>query len=378
MKVPSPIGGLNFRDAKNRLPPTDAKKLDNWIPDSGYCRIRESGSEQANVGPAIIPECAPYDCEAYEDQLAEYDMDTLVGWSLSAEKSEHVNPFFPNSEWQGFFSDGSGTATWLSDHTDSVLVSADPAIDPCGGPARRTVRWNSTVSDRTVVLQKNDVAEFNTVAMVIEMDTLRSSVLTGGGEFQLIRVGRNYKVTRPSGGDLSFRPTIDIYAQRYTPAGGASLSGIRVRVLSDGFPDTWTDLGAAPSGPAHLTVYAVADGPGWVYQDNSPFTNRYFFTISNLKVVVNIVPLSGAPLTYSVPSTTVQTVNGYFDFGEGPPTFIPQPSVPTTNCQCFTGARLDLYEFGAVDTIEPVDTDALALAFKRNRTDYEPPGYCGD
>ncbi len=76
MKVPSPIGGLNFRDAQNRLPPTDAKKLDNWIPDSGYCRIRESGLESVNLQNTLIPECAPYSCSAITEYFV--DWQTLV------------------------------------------------------------------------------------------------------------------------------------------------------------------------------------------------------------------------------------------------------------------------------------------------------------
>lgn len=50
MKLPSPTGGLNYLTAENRQAPTDARVLDNWIPDTGFCRIRESGIEAADIG----------------------------------------------------------------------------------------------------------------------------------------------------------------------------------------------------------------------------------------------------------------------------------------------------------------------------------------
>lgn len=50
---PSPVTGLNFLESEDSLPPTDARVLDNWIPDAGYCRVRESGTEITDITSAL-------------------------------------------------------------------------------------------------------------------------------------------------------------------------------------------------------------------------------------------------------------------------------------------------------------------------------------
>lgn len=52
-KIPAPVGGLNYLTSDNRMSEIDAKVLDNWIPDTGYCRVRESGIESADLSDGL-------------------------------------------------------------------------------------------------------------------------------------------------------------------------------------------------------------------------------------------------------------------------------------------------------------------------------------
>lgn len=340
------------------------------------CRPKDAEDDAEDKYYEENPDCEPYACDSYTKMLDRYEFEKLRGWTLFEDRDDHPTPFSPNSNWQAYYTDGSGVAVWPSATTDSVDVGVSPAIDPCGGEIKRIFRWNSTVSDRTVKLQRVDYSAFNTLSMVIDSATLRSSTLSGTDEFLLLYVARDYKVTRPSGGDLAFRPSVAVRAQRYTPSGGSLLSGMRVRVISDGYTDAWTDLGVIPSGPVQLTVYAVADGAGYNYVPNPPFTASYRFKLVNLKVIVSITPVVGDAVVFEVEATDVQTVNGYFDFGEGPPTFIPHTPIPTARCWALQGATVDIYELGGLDTVIPVNIDDLVRAFRRNREDYQPPSYC--
>jgi hypothetical protein len=47
--ITAPVGGLNYLASFELMQPTDARILDNWIPDTGFCRIRESGTEEADL-----------------------------------------------------------------------------------------------------------------------------------------------------------------------------------------------------------------------------------------------------------------------------------------------------------------------------------------
>lgn len=216
MKVPSPIGGLNFRDAQNRLPPTDAKKLDNWIPDSGYCRIRESGTESANLGGIFVPECEPYSCSA----LTEYfvDWQTLV-WQVEPSSfpfpsgDSGSNLSSTNLGFGGNFQKTTAGALLGPDYcgTESnwcFLSSYAPGVRAPGyittgvldeslitmaaviGPASGSTRITGTLFDNQHALRytSNGIGGYNTRARV---QVVASGTDVGGGvyegtEFQLI------------------------------------------------------------------------------------------------------------------------------------------------------------------------------------------------
>ena len=38
--IPAPLLGLNTRDNYTQLQPTEARVLENWLPDEGSCRVR--------------------------------------------------------------------------------------------------------------------------------------------------------------------------------------------------------------------------------------------------------------------------------------------------------------------------------------------------
>lgn len=49
VNIQAPVGGWNARDSLDDMPPEDAVLLENWVPDSGYCRLR-GGSELYTSG----------------------------------------------------------------------------------------------------------------------------------------------------------------------------------------------------------------------------------------------------------------------------------------------------------------------------------------
>lgn len=48
VNVEAPVGGWNARDALDNMKPADAVELVNWIPDSGYCRLRRGSKVYAS------------------------------------------------------------------------------------------------------------------------------------------------------------------------------------------------------------------------------------------------------------------------------------------------------------------------------------------
>lgn len=52
-ELTAPVGGLNYLSSDEMMEPTDAKVLDNWIPDAGFCRVRESGEEEADLSGVL-------------------------------------------------------------------------------------------------------------------------------------------------------------------------------------------------------------------------------------------------------------------------------------------------------------------------------------
>jgi hypothetical protein len=47
VSVPSPTGGWNARDSRDKMEPTDAVKLINWVPRAGYCETRKGTAVHA-------------------------------------------------------------------------------------------------------------------------------------------------------------------------------------------------------------------------------------------------------------------------------------------------------------------------------------------
>lgn len=125
MKVqnaPAPIGGLNYLTSDDAMSPSDAKRLDNWIADAGFCRIRESGALSADVSDAF-----GFLCNAVELALQNFDhawpMDDpargstvpaqfhrVTGNSFNLEPSTGVG-----SGWTGAHAEWTGSGSSLGD-----------------------------------------------------------------------------------------------------------------------------------------------------------------------------------------------------------------------------------------------------------------------
>lgn len=52
--LPAPTGGWNTRDPWDQMDPKDAIQLDNWFPETSYCRIRKGHIPYADTGTATL------------------------------------------------------------------------------------------------------------------------------------------------------------------------------------------------------------------------------------------------------------------------------------------------------------------------------------
>lgn len=52
--IPAPTGGLNLRDHDLLMPETDARTLENFVPDNGYCRMRGGVTEFDDLGSNTV------------------------------------------------------------------------------------------------------------------------------------------------------------------------------------------------------------------------------------------------------------------------------------------------------------------------------------
>lgn len=59
-QIPTPIGGLNAKDALSAMPPTDAVILDNFFPDATYCELRRGHASHATGCGAAVQSLMTY------------------------------------------------------------------------------------------------------------------------------------------------------------------------------------------------------------------------------------------------------------------------------------------------------------------------------
>jgi hypothetical protein len=316
-----------------------------------------------------FPECRPYTCDVFDNTLAENEMLQMRLYSLNTVLANHVNPF-AGSAFNGVFVDDGSSVGWNTggNVASSVLAGSGVVMQPCGGEIERVFRWRSrNVSTRVGIIVPNGNETVNTYVMALDPGSITADADVDG---QFMRTARNYLVTRPAGGDVSFRPA-SVIAFRIN----SGLLQVEVPQTGAGWVTLGTlGAGALSSGEGVFAAQLLLTNPGFFYQVNTPFTNRYVFTI-NISGSVSISG-PGGTAQYIFDIGEYQTSDGYFDSGQGPPTFILQPNISTTNSYCMLGARFDAWYFGGKNSATPIDISDYLVSFYQNRPDYESPEFC--
>ena len=87
---PAPVGGLNKRDNRSSLDPTEARELLNWLPDQGTLRVRDGYTQFAtSIGSGVVPTLMRYRGAAAQKLIAIaggtiYDVSSSTPSTISA------------------------------------------------------------------------------------------------------------------------------------------------------------------------------------------------------------------------------------------------------------------------------------------------------
>lgn len=112
--LPAPTGGLNARDAYDRMPPQDAISLKNWVPDFDAVRARKGRKIWSTIGADIT---ALYAYEGFSSQgILTFTADSIFDSSISGAGSS--------------ISTGLSGGDWVAVNFNDYLVMVNGADTP--------------------------------------------------------------------------------------------------------------------------------------------------------------------------------------------------------------------------------------------------------
>jgi len=158
LSVPSPFGGWNTRDALDGMSPTDAVKLDNWIPGINKVYTRDGyASHSTGVGAGAVQTLAEYHSGATRKLLAcggGAIYDSTSSGAATSKASGFTNNIWSTANFSGklFLFNGDdapqeydGSTVSASSWSGSGLTPAD--LDGVNVFKNRLFMWNSETQD---------------------------------------------------------------------------------------------------------------------------------------------------------------------------------------------------------------------------------------
>jgi len=94
--IPAPFGGWNTRDSLDAMPPTDAVKLINWIPDVGKVSVRRGNAAHVTLGGTNVDTLAEYNAKGVRHLIAAANTKLFNASSVATE----IGTGFLSDQWQ--------------------------------------------------------------------------------------------------------------------------------------------------------------------------------------------------------------------------------------------------------------------------------------
>lgn len=139
--LPAPTGGWNAKDNLATMPPTDAIRMDNWIPDTSSVRLRAGDTEYASGLSGNVESLITHVSDSAEKFLAASD-GNIYNISASGAVSGTLGTGFTNARWSW---DNFGDKTILVNGADTPQ-SYDGSTLASAGFSGLTVANLNTVS----------------------------------------------------------------------------------------------------------------------------------------------------------------------------------------------------------------------------------------
>lgn len=101
--IQAPVGGLNRFSSLDDMPESDAYYLDNWIPDTGDCRVREGCQLMANYGTDEIGTLIPFGDKfivCTDGDVKDSGFTPVAGGLPTVGASSDIGTLFTEDRWQ--------------------------------------------------------------------------------------------------------------------------------------------------------------------------------------------------------------------------------------------------------------------------------------
>lgn len=183
--IPAPLLGLNTRDDFTLLQPTEARVLENWLPDEGACRVRPGYADHQQIsGATSVPTLATFEGASAQKLIAGADGEIwdVTGTPSALTAANYTNDRWDTESYNGFL--------FLVNGVDVPLRYNGTATSATGftGPTLTTLQTVAKVRDRLWFTQTNsaDVRYGGISAVTGALTTFPLSQIAAGGKCMAI------------------------------------------------------------------------------------------------------------------------------------------------------------------------------------------------
>jgi hypothetical protein len=143
--IPAPLMGLNTRENYTLLQPTEARALENWLPDEGACKVRPGYADHQQIsGATSVPTLALYKGASAQALIAGADgeLHDVTGTPSALTTASYASDLWETENFNGFlFGVNGGDTPW---RYNGSAVSATGFT----GPTLTTLQTVSQVRNR--------------------------------------------------------------------------------------------------------------------------------------------------------------------------------------------------------------------------------------
>jgi hypothetical protein len=349
-------------DAVPEIPDAPKPDLDEDSVPGGDPGIDPGDGDTPTYPPSEFPECAPYDCLAFESS---WPLPARSGYTLSEKAEPDWSEWFPipgfsvnvlNAPLSDF-----NASAYPEELPESAL--SDPVIDPCVGPLL------------TVLRTTNAQVDYDTsgTSTVIGMWSLKSG--TTANDFPNIVGAANARILDPAGVQ---RGNVTSIAMNFLEIGSTPLSQFSVEITATNsrLPGETTTIGgsSATYGPYDTEPLDTENLNSWILSGFEGFVDLGAQFVDGTFIYL---PVQIKVYLAWNGGTETRTITHNFNWrwgtsASGTIDSVDWPVVRISN----NNVRIAALGTTDVDPFTQEQFNAMVLAWRRSRESYTPPSYC--